>query len=407
MPPFLRQAAMSCLAVLGVAMLPACAPSERSFYEQDPGYADPINLRVAMDAQRRGDVDTAARAYTRILRNTGHPLAEMQLGRYYAEGQGVPKDPARAAELLQSAYAKQWPLRGFAAFYLGRLYEAGEGVPQDRQKAFELYRFSHARGERLPSFALARIYDEGELVPRDLPRARALYAEAAAVGDRRGDLRLAELMVEDGRPAADVHDRAAPAIIWLRELARADNDWAAFQLANIYRDGKIAPADPTLADRYVREAAKYGNATANARVAEREEAEGDSKAALSHWRRAADGGHPSGMVKVGFALLDSGRYADGLEWLKKAAALGHPSAMAEVGRRRLVGDGMDRRPEEGVDLLQKASAMGHPSAMYALGEAYANGSGVPEDREQARQWFERAAAAGHSRAQVALAELEV
>lgn len=396
---------MACVAVAGLLLLAACASRDRSFYEADPGDIDRTNLVVALAAQNRGDDAGAARAYARLLRNTGHPLAETMLGRYYAEGKGVPKDTTKAAELLQSAYAKNWPNRGLPAYYLARLYDSGDGVPEDKNKAFELYSFAYANRIRPAAYPLAVAYNEGVLAPKDTAKAKELFAVAAANGDPRGNLRVAEIDLAQGQPSEEVYKEARPAVAWLRDLAKDDNDWAAYQLANIYTDGKLAPANPELAQRYTRDAAKYGNASANARMAEQEERDGDEKRALSYWRRAAEGGHPSGMVKLGFAAIDAGKEEEGLEWLKKAAALGHASAEAEIGRRELTGDGVTANPEDGVAMLKRAADAGHPSAMYSLGNAYANGEGVAKDPAQARLWYGKARDAGHPNAAKALRAL--
>ena len=270
----------------------------------------------------------------------------MQLGRRYAEGQGVPKDTAKALQLLQSAYDKDWSGRAEAAYYLGRMYDDGNGVPEDKQKAFELFDYAWSKGVKQAAYPLARAYDEGVPVKADRSRALELYRAAAKNGDARAHLRLAELEAEDGAPKEQVYDEAAPGVAWLRGLAKEDNDWAEGRLATIYEEGKVAPPDPELADRYLHDAAQHGNASANVKLAEREEQGGDPKKAMAYWRAAAEEGHPSGMVHTGFDAIDGGRTREGLSWLERAAALGHPSAMAEIGRRQLSGDGepKTRRP---------------------------------------------------------------
>ncbi len=124
-----------------VAALPlafaGCSAMQQAFYEADPASFDRPDFNAALDAQRRGDDAAAARAYQRLYNYTKLPMAEVQLGRRYAEGQGVPKDTAKALQLLQSAYDKDWSGRAEAAYYLGRMYDDGNGVPQDKQKAFE------------------------------------------------------------------------------------------------------------------------------------------------------------------------------------------------------------------------------------------------------------------------------
>lgn len=389
-----------------ILLVAACAGGERDYYEMSPYDADPVNTRVALAAERSGSAARAIRAWQRLQGNTGHPMADLYLGRAYYDGRGVDRDLGRSAELFQAAYRKPWPRRGEAAYYLARQYDAGDGLPRDRVRALSLYREAYESGTMLAALPLAKAYDEGQGVPRDPARARELFEQARALGDPRADLRLAQFAQGDGAAADEVQELAKPGVTWLRGLAKdEDNSWAAMQLATIYEKGELAPVDPELAYRYLRDAAKYGSAVANVKMAERDEATGNPKRALSFWRRAAEGGHASGMVKVGFAALKDDRTAEGLDWLKKAAALGHPSAMVEIGRRELTGEGVALDQADALVQLEKAAAKGHPSAMYVLGRAYLDGNGLPRDPKKARTWLTQADTAGHPAAKRALAQL--
>ena len=61
----------------------------------------------------------------------------------YANGEGVPKDPAKAVELFQKA-AEQGNVD--AQNNLGVMYYAGEGVPRDETKAKEWFKKAAAQG---------------------------------------------------------------------------------------------------------------------------------------------------------------------------------------------------------------------------------------------------------------------
>src|SRR2546425_133413 len=64
--------------------------------------------------------------------DSGDTNAMFELGEMYANGKGVPKDAAKAAEWLQ-----KWATQGdaLAQFNLGIMYADGEGVPKDIAKA--------------------------------------------------------------------------------------------------------------------------------------------------------------------------------------------------------------------------------------------------------------------------------
>jgi TPR repeat protein len=147
---------------------------------------DPTNMKVALNASRRGNYEAAARAYTRIYENSGHPAAALQLARYYSAGRGVPRDPVKAAYYYEIAAGMPWSGRGDAAYSLAGLYANGEGVPKDRAKAQDLYAVALDQGVTAAGFPLGRAYEEGPPETRDLTKAAALYRIAAESGVAHG-----------------------------------------------------------------------------------------------------------------------------------------------------------------------------------------------------------------------------
>ena len=81
------------------------------------------NFNAAYDAQTKGDYVTALRLY-RPLAQQGNDSAQFNLGRMYANGQGVTQDYAEAVSWYRKA-AEQG--NAFAQFDLGLLYEKGRG----------------------------------------------------------------------------------------------------------------------------------------------------------------------------------------------------------------------------------------------------------------------------------------
>ena len=97
----------------------------------------------------------------------------------YQNGQGVPKDLGKAAELYQKAADKGYDL---AQNNLGWLYENGEGVPKDLGKAVELYQKAADKGNTFAQNNLGWLYENGQGVPKDLGKAVELYQRAANQG---------------------------------------------------------------------------------------------------------------------------------------------------------------------------------------------------------------------------------
>src|SRR5271156_3781873 len=100
----------------------------------------------------------------------GDPRAASALGNMYMKGEGVIRDPQKAALYLsQGASAGN---RG-AEYSLAKLYENGVGVPKSPKKAVELYTASAKQGYAPAAKSLALDYEFGRGVSHD--RTQAIY----------------------------------------------------------------------------------------------------------------------------------------------------------------------------------------------------------------------------------------
>lgn len=181
-----------------------------------------FDVALGVDAYKAGDYATARRELE-PLANEGNLEAMLYLGFMLQRGQGVTRDPAKAAQLLlRSADA------GFAwsQYTVACQYERGEdGFPQSPEKSLAYLLKAEAQGSGLALFALldryeaAQDYDRavallqkwsampvgasksvaaamrtlghcysyglyGRKLPLDDDKAFALYEKAAAAGDR-------------------------------------------------------------------------------------------------------------------------------------------------------------------------------------------------------------------------------
>ncbi|MFT3808950.1 MAG: tetratricopeptide repeat protein [Micropepsaceae bacterium] len=145
------------------------------------------NLALAMlagephDGDRDGEPPdtTAILRYLKIGADAGYPNSEYTLGKLYAEGVGVEKDPRRAAELFLSA-----SIKGFAKaqYNLGKIYRDGTGMKADT--GLSLFWFAEAaeRGHPRAQDRMAHRRLSGEGVPQDDVEALKWAILAAAQG---------------------------------------------------------------------------------------------------------------------------------------------------------------------------------------------------------------------------------
>ena len=127
------------------------------------------DIERAESSLRAGDVVTAF-SLLRKAADQNHPGAQARLA-----------DLLRAAEFYQEALAlyRKAAEQGDAAgeFGLGRMYADGLGVPRDPAVALDWYRKAEKKNHAPALDALARAYRTGDLgLARDLERAGALDA---------------------------------------------------------------------------------------------------------------------------------------------------------------------------------------------------------------------------------------
>jgi TPR repeat protein len=97
--------------------------------------------------------------------------AMVQLGLFYAHGQGGAQDYAKAREWFEKAAPKD---NAMGMAYLGILYENGQGVPQDYIKAREWYEKAAAKDSTDAMFNLGVLYQNGKGVTQDYVKARGI-----------------------------------------------------------------------------------------------------------------------------------------------------------------------------------------------------------------------------------------
>ncbi len=132
----------------------------------------------------------------------GDAMAQYDLGRRFAAGQGVDKDDAQALSWFQKAAAQG---HAKAEVSLGSIYAHGFGVPQDWAESIRWYRLAAAQGDTTAQHNLGLDYAHAHGVERNDSEAARWYRKAADQGHARAQFNLGELY-ESGRgvPQADM-----------------------------------------------------------------------------------------------------------------------------------------------------------------------------------------------------------
>lgn len=116
---------------------------------------------------------------TKKKAEAGDAGAQFNLGLMYDNGEGVPKDAAKAVEWYQKAAAQG---DASAQNNLGWMYDNGEGVSKDAVKAVAWYQKAAAQDHAEAQYYLGEMYAKGEGVPKNSAKAIELTQKAAAQG---------------------------------------------------------------------------------------------------------------------------------------------------------------------------------------------------------------------------------
>ncbi len=97
-------------------------------------------------------------------------------------------------------------------------------------------------------------------------------------------------------------------------------------------------------------------------------------------------------LNLGDQAYREGDIRAAMSWFRKAALQGNAAAQVRLAQILDIA----QQNEEAFKWYQKAAARGNAQAEFKLGKLYAGGEGVDKDLEQAMRWFQRAAQQGNA-----------
>ncbi len=149
----------------------------------------------------------------------GDARAQTQLGWYYQEGIGIPRDVKKAVELYLKA-ADQG--NSDAQNNLGWCYQNGIDIAEDLQRAIFYYKKAADQGNALAQYNLGRCYQTGTGVEKDMKTAVSYYIKSAAQGYMHAQINLG-WCYEQG---AGVRKNGQEAAKWYRTAAATSDNSA-------------------------------------------------------------------------------------------------------------------------------------------------------------------------------------
>jgi uncharacterized protein len=193
-------------------------------------------FRSAAQALKTGEKDKAVTSLQYAAEN-GHALAQWQLGRMYAKGDGVPRDDLRAFEYftqLANAHADDSPDMPQARVVANAFVALGgyylKGIPNTRVKpdpdrAFDMFSYAASFfGDPDAQYNLARLYFDGTGTTRDRRQAAKWLRLAAYKGQHEAQALLGRMLFK----GEDVPRQPAWGLMWLtlaRDSAGSNEIW--------------------------------------------------------------------------------------------------------------------------------------------------------------------------------------
>ena len=337
----------------------------------------------------------------------GDWLAQIALGDAWYKGETGKKD-ARLAHYWwrksQTAYGQD----SYTLYNLGVLYDSGEGVARNPQRAAQYYTAAARLNDNDARYNLARLYHYGDGVPRSDIIAHYWLTKAAA--HERDAMTALGMLYQKSGTDDGTQMRAS---YWLEQAAMRGDAQAQYELFWRSRYGYGIEKNQETANRWLQQAAGNGDADAQYWLGERYydggSGFGKDRAAAFMWleKAAAQGGRGE-QCHVGWRYYSNGDYDNARRWLQKAADQGDSTAKfylkkidgLQHAKRPPAPDHSAAPPRDAVAAtaeLQRRAEAGDTGAQGLLPCYYAEPNGA-----RAEYWRQCDAAQGDATAQTRL-----
>jgi TPR repeat protein len=293
----------------------------------DPPSPTPVYPAVEQDdAQTNEDSELEE-----ILKSAekGDAEAQFNLGRMYANGQGVDQSDTEALNWFRKAadqgYAK-------AQYGLGFMYYNGRSLDQSNANALKWYRKAADQGNAEAQCKIGHMYANGQGVDQSYAEALKWFRKAADQGHANAQCSLG-VMYAKGQ---GVDQSDSEALKWFRKAADQGIVEAQFNLGVMYNNGQGVDQSDTEALNWFRKAADQGYAKAQFNLGVMyENGEGVSQSdvqAQKWYRKAAGQGDSKARERVQETSQDNDKMA-GLKLVKGTGILGFLGITREYDRR--------------------------------------------------------------------------
>ena len=321
----------------------------------------------------------------------------IELGRCHREGDGVPKDPAKAIECFLKAAEMG---DASAASTLGYMYMSGEGCTPDDTMA-EMY-LRTAADAGVPA-AMCNLGFLLNGIPGRESEAIGFLESAANAGSVTAMKNLA-VMYGGGNGVPMDKEKS---IGWYMSAIDAGDLDSMCALAFIYRAGDGVPEDKQMALELYGRAAEAGDVTAQYEYAFMlDSGEGvpeDHETAEVYFRKAADAGDTDACLCMGGILFEKGEFSDAEHYFLNAAMKGDVKAQYNLGLIYMADYLGSPDPGKATEWFEASAEQGFVLSFTMLGNIELDAGHV----DKAASYFRTAAQAGEPTAMYNLGALGI
>ena len=362
------------------------------------GMAAKLDLARLLGSPGRSDKDMREGAQLlQQVAEQGDPQVSLELAALYANGQGVPRDLDKAANLYEQALMAREPDAAFglarvetergnneaaesftaqgvlllrlragtsaaAAGDLALRFARGEGMPRDLDRAMELTKRALALGDTTVAVELAKNLMTDQGGAPDPKLAAKLLREAMMLGS----LGAARVMLQDFADSGSLEVAPAEATFLIEQMEATSDIDGMFIAASLYEEGRGVPRDQVRANELYQRVQRISR--------------GDPVALLKLGRSLRDGrGRQAADIRRAYEFFKAAADLKSVEAMLAAAklVLANPDVLAsEVGRSR--------------EWLDEASRAGNLEAAMQMGDSYRKGVGVAASDDTAARYYDLA-----------------
>ena len=344
----------------------------------------------------------------RTAADRGDAQAQCDLGKCYADGDGVDGDKAEAVQWFRKA-AEQGHAE--AQWNLGFCCANGTGIAEDKAEAVQWFRKAAEQGFARAKHSLGTCYVKGWGVTASKVEAAKWYRQAAE-GGYAGSQNALGVCYRDGE---DITKNPVEAVKWFHKAAEQGNAEAQCNLGICYSNGEGTTENKDEAAQWFIKAAEQGDAGGQFQLGScyfyGKGVVKDEEEAVQWFIKAAEQGYADSQYFLGLCYCNgkcvTKNLVEAVKWFRKAAEQGNADAQYSLGICLCDGTGVAPNPAEAAKWFQKATEQGNGLAMFRLGWCYTIGAGVPRNLAAAAVWYRRAAENGINNANRSLAVLDL